>query len=142
MNQSEYWDRHEALLQMSIANVKRMQQTVLQAKELVAVSKAVSHTCRENIRVLRSHRSVNDSDPIAPDTTTFFSQVMPVTDARQPSENMSDTSLIRSSMGLIKEMLDMLREIIACSDKEAFFELQKKIRTCARTSCRRSSTIH
>jgi hypothetical protein len=72
MNQSEYWDKHEALLQVSIANVKRMQQTVLRAKELVAVSKTVSHTCRENLRVLRSHCSVNESDPIAPDTTTSF----------------------------------------------------------------------
>jgi hypothetical protein len=142
MNHSEYWDKHEALLHVSVANVERMQQTVLQAKELVTVSKRVSQTCRENLRVLRHHRSVNESNPIACDTATSFSRVMPVPHARQPSENMPDKTLIRHSMGLIKEMLDMLREIIASSDKEAFFELQKKIRTCARTSCRRSSTIH
>ena len=45
-------------------------------------------------------------------------------------------------MGLIKEMLDMLREIIASRDKETFFELQKKIRACARTICRPSPMIH
>jgi hypothetical protein len=53
MNHSEYWDKHEALLHVSAANIKRMQQTVLQAKELVAVSKIVSQACRENLRVLR-----------------------------------------------------------------------------------------
>jgi hypothetical protein len=142
MNHSKYWDKHEALLHVSAENVKRMQQTVLRAKELVAVSKIVSQACRENLRVLRYHRSVNESDPIAGDTATSFSRVMPMPHARQPSENMSDKALIRNSMGLIKEMLDMLREIIASSDKETFFELQKKIRTCARTICRRSSTIH
>jgi len=119
-----------------------MQQTVLQAKELVAVSKIVSQTCRENLRVLRYHRSVNESDPITRATATFFSLMTPVPQIRQPSENMSDKTLIRNSMGLIKEMLDMLREIIASSDKETFFELQKKIRTCAQTICRPSSTIH
>jgi hypothetical protein len=142
MNHSEYWDKHEALLHVSVANVERMQQTVLQAKELVAVSQRVSQTCRENLRILRHHRSVNENNPIACDTATSFSRVMPVPHARQPSENMPDKTLIRHSMGLIKELLDMLREIIASRDKEAFFELQKKIRTCARTSCRRSSTIH
>ena len=141
MNHSKYWDKHEALLHMSVANVERMQQTVLRAKELVTVSKSVSQTCRENLRVLRHHRSVNESNPIPRDTATSFSQVMPLS-YRQPSENMSDRALIRNSMALIKELLDMLREIIASRDKETFFELQKKIRTCARTMCRRSSTIH
>jgi hypothetical protein len=60
MNHSEYWDKHEALLHVSAAKIKRMQQTVLQAKELVAVSKIVSQACRENLRVLRYQRSVND----------------------------------------------------------------------------------
>jgi phosphate uptake regulator len=141
MNHSEYWDKHEALLHVSAANVKLMQQKVLRAKELVAVSKIVSQKCRENLRVLRYHRSINESDPIAGDTATSFSR-MPVSYARQPSENMSDATLIRNSMRLIKEMLDMLREIIASRDKETFFELQKKIRTCAQTICRPSSTIH
>lgn len=60
----------------------------------------------------------------------------------EPCESMARTTLIRNSMGLMKEMLDMLREIIAASDKETFFGLQKQIRTCARTICRPSSTIH
>src|SRR5215475_5912774 len=116
MNHSKYWHKHEALLHVSVANVERMQQTVLQAKELVAVSQRVSQTCRENLRVLRHHRSVNESNPIAGDTATSFSQVMPLSHARQPSENMSDRALIRNSMALIKELLDN-REIIASRDK-------------------------
>jgi hypothetical protein len=57
MNHSEYWDKHEALLHVSVANVERMQQTVLQAKELVAVSQRVSQTCRQHLLVLRYHLS-------------------------------------------------------------------------------------
>src|SRR5688572_30003991 len=108
MNHSEYLNRHNALLHVSAANVKQMRQTVLEAKELVAVSKRVTQACRENLRVLRDHRSVNETDP--------FSRETRVPHTSQPSENMSQTTLIRNSMGLMKEMLEMLREIIASSD--------------------------
>lgn len=142
MNHSEYLNRHNALLHVSAANVKQMRQTVLEAKELVAVSKRVTQACRENLRVLRDHRSVNETDPIARDTVISFSREMRVPHTSQPSENMSQTTLIRNSMGLMKEMLEMLREIIASSDKKTFLELQKRIRTCTRTICRPSPTIH
>jgi hypothetical protein len=138
MNHSEYLNRHETLLHVSAANVKQMQQTVLEAKELVAVSKRVTQACRENLRALKDQRSVNETYPIARDTIT----VTPVPHTSQPSENMSQTTLIRNSMRLMKETLEMLREIIAASDKKTFLELQKRIRTCTRTICKPSPTIH
>ena len=142
MNHSDHWDRHEALLHRSAANIKEMQQTILRAKELVDISKRTSQTCHENLRELRHGRSFNESDPIAHDMTTSFSEVMFATHARQPFQNMSRTTLIRNSMGLIKELLDLLREMIASNDNETFFELQRKIRSCVRPTCRRNSTIH
>jgi hypothetical protein len=142
MDHTGYLIRHEALLRLSAANVNQMRRSVLEAKELVAVSKRVTQACRDNLRALRDHRRGSETDPIARDAAMSFSRVTPLAHAGEPCESMARTTLIRNSMGLMKEMLDMLREIIAASDKETFFELQKKIRTCARTICRPSSTIH
>ena len=138
MNHSKFRGKHEALLHASAP--KRLQQTVLRAKELAAVSQRVSEQCRESLGMLG--RSVNQTELIARNPVTACSRLMPVPQTREPSENISDKTLIRNSIGLMKEMVDLLREIIASGDKEAFYELQKTIRTCARTGCRASFTIH
>jgi hypothetical protein len=138
MNHSKFRDKHEVLLHASAP--KRLQQTVLRAKELAAVSQRVSEQCRESLGMLG--RSVNQTELIARNPVTACSRLMPVAKTREPSENILDKTLTRNSIALIKEMIDLLREIIASGDKEAFYALQKTIRTCARTSCRASCTIH
>lgn len=42
---------------------------------------------------------------------------------------MSNITLIRRSMGLLKELTEILREIISSGDEESFRELQEFIRS-------------
>ena len=54
---------------------------------------------------------------------------------------MRNPTLIRSSMQLLKELTDVLREIISSSDEESFRQLQQTI-ALAKTRVTPDTTVH
>jgi hypothetical protein len=54
---------------------------------------------------------------------------------------MYNRAMIRSSMQLLKELTDVLREIISSSDEESFRQLQQTI-ALAKTRLTPDTTVH
>jgi hypothetical protein len=54
---------------------------------------------------------------------------------------MHNLTMIRSSMQLLKELTDVLREIISSSDEESFRQLQQTI-ALAKTRVTPDTTVH
>jgi hypothetical protein len=54
---------------------------------------------------------------------------------------MRNPTMIRSSMQLLKELTDVLREIISSSDEESFRQLQQTI-ALAKTRLTPATTVH
>ena len=54
---------------------------------------------------------------------------------------MRNPTMIRSSMQLLKELTDVLREIISSSDEESFRQLQQTL-ALAKTRVTPETTVH